>query len=66
MANDSNQSVSVVRLSESEKVTFAENSHYQPILKGEAGGFPIYTGIQTAEAGHAIRQWSHVRRNNFV
>ncbi len=49
----------VVRLSESEKVTFAENSFYQPILNGEAGGYPIYTGIQTAEPGYETAPHQH-------
>lgn len=49
----------VVRLSESEKVPFAENSFYQPILTGEAGGYPIFTGIQTAEPGYRTPPHQH-------
>ena len=51
--------ISVVRLSESERVPFAENSYYQPILNGEAGGYPIFTGIQTAEAGYQTQPHQH-------
>ncbi len=50
---------SVVRLSESERVSFAENSYYQPILTGEAGGYPIFTGIQTAEPGYETPPHQH-------
>lgn len=49
----------VIRLSDSEKVPFAENSFYQPILNGEAGGFPIFTGIQTAEPGYQTPPHQH-------
>lgn len=51
--------ISVIRLNESDKVSFAENSYYQPILKGEAGGFPIFTGIQTAQAGYQTQPHQH-------
>ena len=51
--------ISVIRLSESEKVPFAQNSYYQPILNGEAGGFPIFTGIQTAQAGYQTQPHQH-------
>ena len=54
-----NESPSVIRLEESEKVSFAENSFYQPILNGEAGGFPVYTGIQTAEPGYETPPHQH-------
>ena len=50
---------SVIRLSESEKIPFAENSFYQPILTGEAGGYPIFTGIQTAEPGYQTPPHQH-------
>tara|TARA_Y100001934_G_scaffold71724_1_gene89262 strand:+ start:285 stop:692 length:408 start_codon:yes stop_codon:yes gene_type:complete len=49
----------VIRLSESEPVSFAENSYYQPILNGEAGDYPIYTGIQTAEPGYETPPHQH-------
>ena len=51
--------ISVIRLGESERVPFAENSCYQTILNGEAGGYPIFTGIQTAEAGYQTRPHQH-------
>ena len=51
--------ISVIRLEESERVPFAENSYYQPILNGEAGGYPIFTGIQTAEAGYQTQPHQH-------
>lgn len=51
--------ISVIRLSESERVPFAENSYYQPILNGEAAGYPIFTGIQTAEAGYQTQAHQH-------
>ena len=50
---------SVVRLSESQRVSFAENSSYKPILTGEAGGYPIFTGIQTAEPGYETPPHQH-------
>lgn len=49
----------VIRLSESDKIPFAENSYYQPILTGEAGGYPIFTGIQTAEPGYQTQPHQH-------
>ena len=52
-------SFSVFRLAESEKIPFAENSCYQPILNGEAGGFAIFTGIQSAEPGYQTQAHQH-------
>lgn len=49
----------VIRLNDSEKVPFAENSFYQPILTGEAGGYPIFTGIQTAGPGYQTPPHQH-------
>jgi quercetin dioxygenase-like cupin family protein len=51
--------ISVVRLDQSERVSFAEDSFYQPILNGEAGGYPIFTGIQTAEPGYQTPPHEH-------
>lgn len=51
--------INVIRLNESERVPFAENSYYQPILNGEAGGYPIFTGIQTAKAGYQTQAHQH-------
>ena len=55
----SSSEFAVLRLSESEAVTFSEESFYQPILNGEAGGFPIFTGIQTAEPGYETPPHQH-------
>ena len=54
-----NAKTKVIRLSESAIVPFADNSFYQPILDGEAGGFPIFTGIQTAEPGYETPPHQH-------
>jgi quercetin dioxygenase-like cupin family protein len=50
---------SVIRLENSEKISFGPDSFYQPILNGEAGQFPIFTGIQTAEPGYQTPPHSH-------
>ncbi len=49
----------VIRLDESDKISFGPNSFYQPILNGEAGDFPIFTGIQSAEPGYETEPHSH-------
>ena len=49
----------VMRLDDSERVPFADNSFYQPIVTGESAGFPIFTGIQTAEPGYATPAHAH-------
>ena len=49
----------VVRLDTSAKVMFSPDSFYQPILNGEAGDLPIFTGIQTAEPGYQTRPHAH-------
>lgn len=49
----------VIRLDNSEKVTFSPDSYYQPILNGEVGDFPIFTGIQTAAPGYQTRPHAH-------
>lgn len=51
--------INVARLAQIEKIPFAENSSYQPILNGEAGGLPIFTGIQTAEPGYQTQAHQH-------
>lgn len=51
--------IKVIRLNESTKVPFAENSYYQPILNSETGGYPIFTGIQTAEPGYQTQAHQH-------
>ena len=55
----SDTDIEVLRLSESERVTFSDISYYQPILSGESGGFPIFTGIQTAEPGYETPPHQH-------
>jgi quercetin dioxygenase-like cupin family protein len=49
----------VIRLTDSEKIQFGPISFYQPILNGDAGEFPIFTGIQTAEPGYETEPHSH-------
>lgn len=49
----------VIRLDDSERVSFAEDSFYQPIVNGEAGGYPVFTGIQTAEPGYETPPHAH-------
>ncbi len=55
----STSDIAVLRLSERERITFSEDSFYQPILNGENGGFPIFTGIQTAEPGYQTPPHQH-------
>jgi quercetin dioxygenase-like cupin family protein len=49
----------VIRLTESEPIQFAENSVYQPLVNGKAGGYPVFTGIQTAEPGYETPPHAH-------
>ena len=42
----------VVRLDETEIVTFGPDAIYQPIIGDEAGTTPVRTGIQTAQPGY--------------
>ena len=49
----------VIRLDERKKVVFSPDSYYQPILNGEVGDFPLFTGIQTAEPGYQTRPHMH-------
>lgn len=51
--------VTVIRLDDSEKVSFGADSYYQPILNSEVGDFPIFTGIQTAEPGYQTKPHAH-------
>jgi mannose-6-phosphate isomerase-like protein (cupin superfamily) len=51
--------INVARLAAIEKIPFAENSAYQPILNGEAQGLPIFTGIQSAEPGYQTKAHQH-------
>ena len=49
----------VIRLDNSEKVSFGPDSYYQPILNSTIGDFPIFTGIQTAEPGYQTQPHAH-------
>ena len=49
----------VVRLIETETVSFGPLSTYQPIIGDEAGTTPIRTGIQTAQPGYQAPLHSH-------
>jgi len=49
----------VVRLEETERVSFGPLSHYQLIIGDDAGTTPVRTGIQTAEPGYEAPVHSH-------
>lgn len=49
----------VVRLDETEQVSFGPLSHYQPIIGDDAGSTPVRTGIQTARPGYEAPVHSH-------
>jgi mannose-6-phosphate isomerase-like protein (cupin superfamily) len=49
----------VVRLEETEQVSFGPLSHYQPIIGDDAGTTPLRTGIQTARPGYVAPVHSH-------
>jgi len=49
----------VVRLEETEQVSFGPLSHYQPIVGDDEDGTPVRTGIQTAQPGYAAPVHSH-------
>lgn len=49
----------VVRLDETERVSFGPLSHYQPIIGDEAGSTALRTGIQTAQPGYVAPVHSH-------
>jgi quercetin dioxygenase-like cupin family protein len=49
----------VVRLDETEQVSFGPLSHYQPIIGDDAGTTPVRTGIQTARPGYVAPVHSH-------
>ncbi len=51
--------VTVVRLGETERVSFGPLSHYQPIIGDDAGSTPVRTGIQTAQPGYVAPVHSH-------
>ena len=49
----------VVRLADTETVSFGPLSNYQPIIGDDAGTTPIRTGIQTAQPGYQAPLHSH-------
>ena len=49
----------VVRLAETERVSFGPLSHYQPIIGDDEGTTPVRTGIQTAQPGYEAPLHSH-------
>lgn len=49
----------VVRLEETETVSFGPLSHYQPIIGDAEGNTPLRTGIQTAQPGYEAPVHSH-------
>ena len=51
--------IKVVRLEETERVSFGPLSHYQPIVGDDEGSTPVRTGIQTAQPGYAAPVHSH-------
>ncbi|HEX9748813.1 MAG TPA: cupin domain-containing protein [Methylomirabilota bacterium] len=51
--------IKVIRLDDTERVSFGPLSHYQPIVGDDAGGAPVRTGIQTAQPGYAAPVHSH-------
>ena len=51
--------ITVIRLDDTERVSFGPLSHYQPIVGDDAGSTPVRTGIQTAQPGYAAAVHSH-------
>jgi mannose-6-phosphate isomerase-like protein (cupin superfamily) len=49
----------VVRLAETERVSFGPLSEYQPIIGDDDGTTPLRTGIQTARPGYQAPLHSH-------
>jgi len=49
----------VVRLEQTELVSFGPLAHYQPIIGDEQGTTPIRTGIQTSQPGYEAPLHSH-------
>ena len=49
----------VVRLEETETVSFGPLSHYQPIIGDAEGSTPLRTGIQTAQPGYVAPVHAH-------
>jgi len=51
--------ITVIRLDDTERVSFGPLSHYQPIVGDDAGSTPVRTGIQTAQPGYQAPMHSH-------
>jgi mannose-6-phosphate isomerase-like protein (cupin superfamily) len=51
--------ITVIRLDDTERVSFGPLSHYQPIVGDDTGSTPVRTGIQTAQPGYAAAVHSH-------
>ena len=49
----------VVRLEETEIVSFGPLAHYQPIIGDDQGTTPIRTGIQTSQPGYVAPMHAH-------
>ena len=49
----------VVRLAETERVSFGPDAFYQPIIGDDAGTTPVRTGIQTSMPGYVAPVHSH-------
>ena len=49
----------VVRLEDTEQVSFGPLSHYQLIIGDDAGSTPVRTGIQTAQPGYVAPVHQH-------
>ena len=49
----------VVRLEDTERVSFGPLSHYQLIIGDDEGSTPVRTGIQTAEPGYVAPVHQH-------
>ena len=49
----------IVKLAETEVVSFGPLAHYQPILGDDKGTMPVRTGIQTSQPGYVAPVHSH-------
>ena len=49
----------IVRLAETERVSFGPLAYYQPIIGNDEGTTPVRTGIQTAQPGYEAPLHSH-------
>ena len=49
----------IVRLADTERVSFGPLSHYQLIIGDDEGSTPVRTGIQTAEPGYVAPVHQH-------